>query len=156
MYGDASTWFWDQEVFDFVGQHLPYLRKLTLRLFVKAYESKLAGDSWQDCVLDQAYEEGDLERTVLDTLLGGGGAEEFVRQGHGSRATFYRYKKDLEERVKAKTVPYYKLTCKPPEPQPDPMLDVLGDVQATADDEDKAGIPEILRQAAEVEAAHAS
>ena len=148
MYGDASTWFWDQEVFDFVGQHLPYLRKLTLRLFVKAYESKQAGDLWKDYVLDQAYEQGDLERTVLDMLLVGGGAYEFVHKGHGSRATFYRYKKDLEERVKAQSVPYYKLTRKPPEPQPDPMLDVLGDVQVMADDEDKDRIPEILRQGA--------
>jgi hypothetical protein len=137
VYRNTSSWFWDQEVFDFIGQHLPYLRKLTLRLFVKAYESKLAGDPWKDYVLDQAYEQGDIERTVLDMLLVGVGADEFVRQGHGSRATFYRYKKDLEERVKAKHVPYYKLTRKPPQPQPDPMLDAFGDAQAMAAGEEE-------------------
>jgi hypothetical protein len=137
VYRHASTWFWDQEIFDFIGQHLPYLRKLTLRLFVKAYESKLAGDPWKNNVLDQAYEQGDIERVVLDLLSASAGADDFVRNGHGSRATFYRYKKDLEERVKAKSVPYYQLTRQPPLPQPDPMLDLFGDSQAITEGEDE-------------------
>jgi hypothetical protein len=140
----VSEWFWDQEVFDFVGQHLPYLRSPSVRLYRKAWEMKQAGDDWKAYILDHIYEADDLERIVLDLMYDNSFADntqrclEFQRRGCGSRATFYRYLADMKERHDLKCIPYLKAQGKPPEDQPDPMGEEQSDEEASeeGDDED--------------------
>jgi len=123
----VSEWFWSQEVFDFIGQHLPYLRRPSVRLYKKAWEMEKAGDDWRSYVLDQIFEAEDLERIVLDLMYDTSLAstkqrsQEFVRLGHGSRATFYRYYADMKERHNLTHIPYFKVEGMEPEDQPDPM-----------------------------------
>ena len=40
---NAAEWFWDQEVFDFVGSHMHLARRHSLRSYYLAYEQKRAG-----------------------------------------------------------------------------------------------------------------
>lgn len=48
---NAGGWFWDQEIFDFVGPHLHLVEKPSLRTYVLASERKRAGLGWQTAVL---------------------------------------------------------------------------------------------------------
>ena len=43
----AGTWFWDQEVFDFIGAHLSLAMPLSLRDYVLGWELQQAGLDWR-------------------------------------------------------------------------------------------------------------
>ncbi len=51
----AAAWFWDQEVFDFVAEHLQFMDDLSFRLYVLAEEQKRAGFDWQQLVLSRCF-----------------------------------------------------------------------------------------------------
>jgi hypothetical protein len=139
----VSSWYWDQEVFDFIARHLPYLRRPSCRLYYKTWQVKEAGEDWQKFVLEHLYEEGDPEFRIIQLLaddsLGSNNmrARKFTAEGYGSRATFYRYLADLEERRGLEAVPHFRVQGKRPQDQPDPMAGgFAADINEDADDED--------------------
>lgn len=123
----VAGWFWDQQVHDFVGQHLPYIRRPSCRLYTKTWEVKQAEDDWRSYVLDHLYAENDLEFHILQLLAedsmssNNARAAAFVRAGHGSRATFYRHLADLEQRRGLREIELLPVCGTPPTPGPDPM-----------------------------------
>ena len=52
----ASRWFWHQEIFDFVGAHLPLLANHSMRLYVRASQLHLAGMDWRATIVAQLYQ----------------------------------------------------------------------------------------------------
>lgn len=132
----VATWYWDQEVFDFIAKHLPFLKKLSCRLYIKAAEIKHAHWDWKEYILGQMFVEGDTEFEVLRLLEAKKDWRDFVEAGLGSRATWFRYKEDLESRTKLGEVPYYTLTGMAPGKKPDPM-ELLGiDAEEEGEEED--------------------
>src|SRR5713101_4539490 len=51
VHRQAATWFWDQEIFDFVADHLHLIAQHSLRTYRHAWELKQAGLDWQQAVL---------------------------------------------------------------------------------------------------------
>src|SRR5207253_7337968 len=51
VHRQAAGWYWDQEVFDFVGAHLHLTKQHSLRTYVRAWELKKAGMNWRQAVL---------------------------------------------------------------------------------------------------------
>jgi hypothetical protein len=47
----AARWFWDQEIYDWIGRHLDRLHPLDMRWYHEAYSDRLAGRDWQDLLL---------------------------------------------------------------------------------------------------------
>jgi hypothetical protein len=121
----ASTWFWDQEVFDFVGQYLHLLPRHSFRTYVNAWERKNAGLPWQSAVLDRCLTGAALEVAKLrcDSQYGSeeARAQAFVERNLGCRATYFNHAKQLRT---SEAVPQIELTHRvPPQlPQPTPRL----------------------------------
>jgi hypothetical protein len=124
----AAEWFWDQEVFDFFAENLHFLAQPSFRHYVKAAELKSAGIAWQNDVLRWFLP--DRERFVMqlhsDSRFSSqeDRVREFIRQGHGSRATFFNVSKHL---IKPEAVPHLTLrhTERPRPATGQPLLDWL-------------------------------
>ena len=123
----VATWFWDQQIHDHVGRHLPYLKRPTCRLYAKLAEVKAAGDDWREYLLQFLFGEEDTEACVIRLMAdptlttNEQRVKAFVESGWGSRATFYRYRADLEGRYGLTEVQQFPVQGRPPADQPDPM-----------------------------------
>src|SRR5262249_10888018 len=53
VHRQAATWFWDQEIFDFVAERLHWLEEASLRHYVAAWELKQAGLDWKRLLLSR-------------------------------------------------------------------------------------------------------
>jgi hypothetical protein len=123
IHKNTALWFWDQEVYDYIGEHLHILDsdKLSARTYVKAFERKPKGD-WQEFInrryCKQTAEqwvvalENDPKYKSVDERVA-----EFIRQTKLSRATYFNFKKSLKAggTLELPVVPRFKLTAKPPE-----------------------------------------
>lgn len=124
----VSEWFWDQEIYDFIAGYLPHFERLTCRIYKKAYDTKSAGDDWHKFILghlaDPESTHTKLIQLLQDKTLPSNNARalKFVELGYGSRATFYRHLKDVEERMGLEDVTAIKVKGDTPAPTPDPML----------------------------------
>ena len=49
----VAEWFWDQEIFDFVGAHLHFIETPSMRDYIKAAEKKQAGLDWKGPLLQR-------------------------------------------------------------------------------------------------------
>ena len=97
----AATWFWDQEIFDGVGQWLHLLKRPSLRLYVELSELKQAQMPWREVLLSRCLRQ-------CPCLGGGPGigrpgfANEaarvaaFVARTGGSRSSYFNWKQKLE------------------------------------------------------------
>ena len=104
----VAAWFWDQAVFDYAAANLHAIDKLTARMFVKASERRIQGDSkWRNefsllhgpkLIVQQIYTSGKFPAAEARV-------EEFRRltallpereSTPMSRATFMRYQADLK------------------------------------------------------------
>jgi hypothetical protein len=109
----SEEWFTDPEIYDFVGEHLPFIsyeeqgkgKGLSVRLYVKALEAKEAGEDWRDFVLKQ-YVKGpdkDLLLVYSDPLFANKGVEEkcqaWMTKTGKARSTFYDHKRQLLARL---------------------------------------------------------
>jgi hypothetical protein len=52
IHRNAATWFWDQEIHDWIGQHHQRMKPLEARWYVKAAQAKEAGRHWQTLLLN--------------------------------------------------------------------------------------------------------
>jgi hypothetical protein len=107
----AATWFWDQEVFDFVAAHLHLVERPSLRSYIAAWERKRASLPWQKAILDRCLSGTAAEVAKLRADSKFASEEErvraFVEGGLGCRATYFNYVNKLRTPV---AVPRIKLT----------------------------------------------
>jgi len=123
VHRNAATWFWDQEIFDFIGRHLNLFDadKLSARTYVKAYERRQKGD-WQEFLAGRyfskaaeqwvvALENDPRYRTVAEKVM------EFERRTDLQRATYYNVKKQLKQhgQLEITPLPEYTLNARAPE-----------------------------------------
>lgn len=98
----VALWFWDQEVYDYIGQRLPVIdsNKLSTRAYVRAWERKPKGD-WKN-LIDSHYcrqsgedwvrlLEADPKFHTVDERVA-----EFVKRTNMTRATYFNHKKSLK------------------------------------------------------------
>ena len=99
----VADWFWDQEIFDFIGLHLHLMARPSMRHYVLAYEKKQAGLDWRTSLL-QRFVSG-TARVVANLLADPAYASEEDRvraftavTGH-TRSTYFRLKAELYAQV---------------------------------------------------------
>jgi hypothetical protein len=69
IHRQASTWFWDQEIFDFVGRWLHLMKQPSLRPHVQAWELKTAALDWQTGILGRCLVLWGLRPGLTETAL---------------------------------------------------------------------------------------
>ena len=103
VHRQAAEWFWDQEIFDFVGAHLHFTNQHSLRTYVLAWELKKAGLDWRQAVLSRCLTGVALAVAKLKSTLSFASEEDrvraFVAAGLGCRATYFNYAKRLQPRA---------------------------------------------------------
>ena len=136
LHKNTALWFWDQQVFDFVAEHLHVIDpdKLSSRTYVKAYERKAKGD-WKEFIARRYFEQSSEKWVVaLESSREYRSVEErvaeFVRRTGASRSTYFNLKKALkaDERLQSAEVPRFVLTAQPPE-----APDLAAEVEAAAE-----------------------
>ena len=125
----TTGWFWDQEVFDFIGRSLHLADPLSMRDYALSWELKRAGMDWKSWLLTRWGMSG--KRLLVAKLKADGSlsteAERvcaFTEQGGGCRATYYHHAKRLGRPLK---LPDIRLTNVPPKlaPSDTSLLDLL-------------------------------
>lgn len=93
VHRQAATWFWDQEVFDFVAGVLHLLERPSLRIYVLAHEKKLAGLDWRCFILGRCLSGAALEVARLKAepsfLSEKERVNAFIAMGAGSRSSYF-------------------------------------------------------------------
>ena len=99
VHGQAARWFWNQEIFDLVADHLHRIERPSLRSYVHAWELKQAGLDWRQAVLGRCLSGVALEVAKLKANpVFASEAERvrvFVESGVGCRATYFNHAKKL-------------------------------------------------------------
>jgi hypothetical protein len=123
VHRNAAVWFWDQEIYDYIGQHLGLIDdgKLSARTYVRAYERRQKGD-WQE-FLERRYFSQEANRWVVSIendarfRTAAQKEAEFQRRTGLSRATYYNVKRQLKKhgQLDAIRVPTFTLNARPPE-----------------------------------------
>ncbi len=60
----TAGWFWDQEVFNFIGRSLQLAEQLSMRDYVLGWELKRAGMDWKGWLLIRSASVSDSDTTV--------------------------------------------------------------------------------------------
>jgi hypothetical protein len=99
VHRQAARWFWDQEIFDFVADHLHFMAQHSLRTYCHAWELKQAGLSWRHGVLSRCLSGAALAVAKLKANPNFGSEAErvraFVQSGDGCRASYFRHARKL-------------------------------------------------------------
>src|SRR6266852_4422262 len=103
IHRQASRWFWDQEIFDFVANYL-HLMAQHLRAYGHAWELKRAGLNWRQGVLGRCLAGVALAVAKLKANPVFGSEDErvraFVQSGAGCRASYFRHDKKVRPAVR--------------------------------------------------------
>jgi hypothetical protein len=128
----TAKWFWDQEIFDFVGEHLHLIAQPSMRHYVAACELKTAKLPWRPYLLGRFLTGKALEVAKLKANRGFATEMErwkaFVAAGHGNRATYFNQAKKLKLVGKVE-VPTITLTNSPPAADDD-RPDLIGELRS--------------------------
>jgi hypothetical protein len=103
VHRQAASWFWDQEIFDFVAGHLHLVAQPSLRSYRQAWELKQADLDWRQAVLCRfltgpALAVAQLKANpsfVSETAR----VRAFVQSGAGCRASYFRHARKLRPRA---------------------------------------------------------
>jgi hypothetical protein len=99
VHRQAARWFWDQEIFDFIANHLYLIAQHSLRTYCHAWELKQAGLDWQQGVLCRCLTGIALAVAKLRANPSFANEDErvraFVLSGAGCRATYFRHARKL-------------------------------------------------------------
>ena len=115
VHRQAATWFWDQEIYDFVQARLHCFGEASLRHYLAAWEFKQAGLDWRGLLLSRcltgrallvAQVQADPRYTSEAQRV-----RAFVAAGGGSRATYFNWSRKLQEPV---PLPVIHLQSRPP------------------------------------------
>jgi hypothetical protein len=130
----AATWFWDQEVFDLIADHLHLVEQHSLRTYVLAAELKQAGMDWRSAVLARCLFGVRLEVARLKADPAYAREEDraraFVTGGLGCRASYFNHARLL---APATGVPRLCLTRTEPPTQNLPTI-LRSDEPMTSED----------------------
>jgi hypothetical protein len=111
----TATWFWDQEIFDFLGARLPWLAEASMRHYLAAWELKQAGLDWRRLLLSRCLSGRALlvAQVKADPQYGSEAerVQAFLAAGGGSRATYFNWSRKLHAAV---TAPAITLRNPPP------------------------------------------
>jgi hypothetical protein len=111
----TASWFWDQEVFDFVGEHLHLIESPSMRTYVAAWELKLAELEWRKSILARWVSGARLlaAQLLADPTFDSeeDRARAFTARGGGCRATYFNHARHIRP---AEEPPRIVLTSKPP------------------------------------------
>jgi hypothetical protein len=126
VHRQAATWFWDQEIFDFVAERLHLMTQHSLRTYRQAWELKQAGLDWRQAVLCRCLQGTTLLVAQLKANLcfasEAARIRAFVQSGAGCRATYFAHAQKLRSTTAA---PRISLTQTAPPatalPDPDPL-----------------------------------
>ena len=95
----TAGWFWDQEIFDFVGECLHLIGAPSMRHYVAAWELKQAGMEWRSLVLSRCLSGAELFVAQLKANPNYATEAErvraFIAKGRGSRSTYFNLCKKL-------------------------------------------------------------
>ncbi|HEV3446449.1 MAG TPA: hypothetical protein VG099_17530 [Gemmataceae bacterium] len=125
----TAAWFWDQDIYEFVGERLHLLREPSMRHYVAAWELKQAGLDWPSLLLSRCLSGKALLVAQLKAspkyVSEAERVRAFVASGAGSRATYFQLCKEL--RGPLPKGPSIRLQCQaPPRPRADhEMLGIL-------------------------------
>jgi hypothetical protein len=124
VHRQAATWFWDQEIFDFVAAHLHVIAHHSLRTYRQAWELKQSKLDWRRAVLSRCLTGPALlvARLKADCTFTSEAARvrAFVAAGAGCRATYYHLARKLRASTPAPPIALRQTTpSKPPGPDPD-------------------------------------
>ena len=112
----TAEWFWDQEIFDFIGARLHLVNEASMRHYVAAWELKQAGLDWRSLVLSRCLSGRALLVAQLkanpDYASEGDRVRAFVAANGGSRATYFNLAKQLQAQVPR--APSIRLKSQPP------------------------------------------
>lgn len=126
VHPQAGTWFWDQEIFDFVAEHLHLLERHSLRTYRLAWELKSAGMDWNSAVLSRCLTGTAVEVARLKADPSFATEEDrvqaFIKAGHGCRATYFNHAAKLRA---PEDVPKITLAHTEPPGPPAPKLDLM-------------------------------
>jgi hypothetical protein len=104
----TAEWFWDQEIFDFLGERLHWLAEASMRHYVAAWELKQAGLDWRSLVLSRCLNgRALLVAQVKADPRYGSEAERlkaFQALGGGSRSIYFKLARRLQPAVPAPAV----------------------------------------------------
>jgi hypothetical protein len=99
IHRQAASWFWDQEIFDFVAVHLHMVGQHSLRTYRQAWEIKQAHLDWRQSVLSRFLTGTALivARLKADRHFASEAARvrAFVQSGAGCRASYFRHAKAM-------------------------------------------------------------
>jgi hypothetical protein len=125
IYRFVARWYWDQEIYDFIGRHYPFLEEVSCRLFYNCWIEKRAGREWRRLVLSRLWEEGSIEYRVVELLTQAGQAtkqekvSELMKAGI-KRSTAYNYVNSFDDRYNLKEMPRLEVKGEPPSQEPPP------------------------------------
>jgi hypothetical protein len=137
IHKNTALWFWDQQVFDFIGEHLHIIDhdKLSARTYVKAFERKAKGD-WREFIARRYFKQsGEQWVLALESSPNYQSVDErvaeFMRRTGLCRSTYFNYKKSLrtDGQLHPLDVPQFLLTGRPPE-----VPDLEAEAKAEADE----------------------
>src|SRR5882724_7271832 len=99
VHRQAARWFWDQEIFDFIANHLHLMMQHSLRTYCHASELKQAGLDWRQGVLSRCLTGVALAVAKLKANPAFGSEDDrvraFVQSGAGCRASYFRHAQKL-------------------------------------------------------------
>jgi hypothetical protein len=111
----TAHWFWDQEIYDFLGEHLHLLSAPSMRHYITAWEEKQAGLDWRHFLLARFLSGPALlvARLKADPAYPTEEArvQAFIAAGAGCRATYFNHAKKLHA---PSARPSIVLTNRPP------------------------------------------
>jgi hypothetical protein len=118
VHRQAGTWFWDQEVFDLIAEHLHLVEQHSLRTYILAAELKQAGLDWRGAALARCLAGVRLKVARLKAdpayVREEDRAHAFVMGGFGCRASYFNHARLLAPTT---AVPRIRLTrTEPPTP----------------------------------------
>lgn len=101
IHAKVGEWFWDDEIYEWIGQNLTLLPALSMRHYIRAGELKQAGMDWHDVFVA----DGISERTLLALKIKNDPqyktqeerAKAFAQLGGGNRSTYFNHAKILSK-----------------------------------------------------------
>jgi hypothetical protein len=108
VHRQAASWFWDQQIFDFVAAQLHLIVQHSLRTYRQAWELKRAGLDWRRAVLSRCLSGPALlvARLKADRSFASEAARvrAFIQAGAGCRASYFRHARKLQAPAPAPTI----------------------------------------------------
>ena len=129
VHRQAARWFWHQEIFDFIADHLHLMAQHSLSTYCYAWELKQAGLDWRQGVLCRCLIGAALAVAKLKANPNFASEAErvrtFVQSGAGCRATYFRHAQKLQAVAKQPKITLSQMSPPVEEVSPGTHLDQL-------------------------------